>query len=121
MIGDSIAVTYNSVAKTLQKINQDNYGAEYFLDDVATSGIRFTLTVKHTIPARGAFGESHVMKLKCEFVNATTFLIDRTCSSWGVLRTDDGLQDLTSSQRVQAALLTALTAGNTTKMLGRES
>lgn len=121
MIGDTIGITYNAVAKTLVKINQDNYGAEYFLDDVATSGIRYTITVKHTIPARGAFGESHVMKLKGEFINGTTGLIDRTCSSWGVLRTDDGIQDLVSSQRLQAAFLTALTSGNTTKMLGRES
>lgn len=120
MIGDTIAVTYNAVAKTLVKVNQDSYGSDYFLDDSANL-MRFTLTVRHTIPKRGKFQESHLMKLQVEFLDSSTLEVERTASSWGVIRTDDAIQDLTSSQRTQAAFLTAWTSTNTTKMLGRES
>lgn len=119
MIGDTIGITYNAVAKTLVKVNQDSYGADYFLDDSANL-MKHYLKVRHTIPARGKFGESHMMRLDIEFLDANGVVI-RTASSWGVLYTNDNTQDLVTSQRTQAAFLTALTAGNTTKMLGRES
>jgi hypothetical protein len=38
-----------------------------------------------------------------------------------VMRTDIGIQDLVSSQRIVAALLTAAIPANTDKMLQRES
>lgn len=119
MIGDTIGVTYNSVAKTLVKVNQDGYGADYFLDDSANL-MKHYIQVRHTIPKRGADKESHMMKYLVEFLDSTGAVV-RTSSSWGVMRTDDAIQDLTSSQRVQAAFLTAWTSGNTTKMLGKES
>lgn len=120
MIGDTIGITYNAVAKTLVKVNQDFFGAEYYLDD-ASNNMRFTIQVKHTIPAKGKFGESHLMKLNVDFLDATSGAIIRSVPVWGVMRTDGNNQDLVSSQRVQAAFLTAYTSGNTTKMLGRES
>lgn len=120
MIGDTIGITYNSVAKTLVKVNQDSYGAEYYLDD-ASNLMRFALTVKHTIPKKGSPGESHLMKLSVDFLDNVTGAVIRTTSSWGVMRSDVTSQDLVSSQRVQAAFLTAWTSTNTTKMLGRES
>lgn len=119
MLGDTIGVTYNAVAKTLVKVNQDSYGADYFLDDSASS-MKHYLKVRHTIPGKGKFGESHMMRYDVEFLDVTG-AITRTVSSWGVMLTADNTQDLTSSQRVQAALLTAYTAANSTKMLGRES
>lgn len=119
MIGDTIAITYNAVVKTLNKINQDNYGAEYFLDDSANL-MRFTISVKHTIPAVGKYPESHLMRLDVSYLDAAGLVI-RTASSWGVMKTDTAIQDLTSSQRTQAAFLTAWTVTNTNKLLGRES
>lgn len=119
MIGDTIGLTYNAVAKTLNKVNQDNYGAEYFLDD-STNLMRFRITVKHTIPKIGEFPESHLMRLDVDYVDANGQLL-RTATSWGVMKTDDATQDLVSSQRVQAAFLTAWTTANTNKLLGRES
>ena len=119
MLGDTIGITYNTVAKTLVKVNQDSYGADYFLDDSAVS-MKHYLKVRHTIPAKGKFGESHMMRYDVEFLDVTG-AVTRTASSWGVMNTLDNTQDLVSSQRVQAAFLTAYTAGNTTKLLGRES
>ncbi len=120
MIGDSIVVVYNTVNKTLKKVNQDFYGAEYYLDD-ASNLMRFNLFIKHTIPKKGVPGESHLMKLSVDYLDATSGAVTRTASSWGVMRTDLQTQDLVSSQRTQAALLTAWDAATTTKMLGRES
>lgn len=45
MLGDTVSVTINSVAKTLVKINQDSYGAEYFLKEATKS---FRLKVRHS-------------------------------------------------------------------------
>lgn len=120
MIGDTIGITYNAVAKTLVRVNQDNYGADYFLDDSANQ-MKYYLKVRHTVPAKGKFGESHMMRLDIEYLDSTTGAVVRTASSWGVMLTQDNTQDLVSSQRLQAALLTALTPTNSTKMLGRES
>jgi predicted DNA-binding protein (UPF0251 family) len=119
MIGDTIPVTYNSVVKTLAKVNQDGYSADYFLDDSANL-MRFTLKVSHTLPTKTNPGESHLMKLSVEELDATGAVI-RISHSWGVLRCDLAAQSMTVSQRTQAALLTALTVANTNKMLGRES
>lgn len=44
MFGDTIAITINSVAKTLNKINQDGYSAEYLLKE--TTG-EYTLKIAH--------------------------------------------------------------------------
>lgn len=119
MIGDTIAVTYNAVSKTLNKVNQDSYGADYYLDDSANL-MRFFIKVRHTIPARGKSGESHMLRLDVEHYDANGVLL-RTASAWKVIVTNDGVQDYVSSQRVQAALLTAETTTNTNKILGRES
>lgn len=122
MIGDTIALTYNAVAKTLVKINQDSYSSEYYLDDSANL-MKFTMTVNHQFPKNGKGNiESHLMKLAISFLNSVTpSIVDRTTSSWVVMRTDGGLQDFTQSKRSMACLLTGATVANTDKMLGRES
>lgn len=117
MIGDTIGITFDAVAKTLTKVNQDNYGATYYLEDGTR---RFTLNVKHTIPAKGKPGESHLMRLDVEVYDAEGVL-QRTASAWSVIRTDNGSQDSAESIDVTAALLTAFTPTNYTKMIGRES
>lgn len=119
MIGDTIGITYNAVAKTLSKVNQDNYGADYYLDDSANL-MRFFVKIRHTIPGKNKVGESHMMRLDAETYDASGVLL-RTTSSWNVLATSDGIQDFTTSKRLQAALLTAATVTNTDKLLGRES
>lgn len=60
MIGDTIDVTINAVAKTLVKINQDSYGADYFLRE---SAAEYTLSIRHTIPKGSSTIESHMVRL----------------------------------------------------------
>jgi hypothetical protein len=117
MIGDSISLTYNGGATVLTKINQDNYGAEYFLE----SGTRrFNMTIKHTIPARGKSGESHLVRLDVELYDANGVLL-RTSSAWTVIRTDNGIHDQEECEDAAEALVAWLTAANITKVVGRQS
>lgn len=117
MIGETASITYNGVAKTLSRVNQDNFGAQYYLEE---SGIRYNLSVKHTIPPRGKPGESHMVRLDVEHYDANGVLL-RTASSWTVIRTDVGIQDSTSSNRAALALQTFLTSTNIGKLVSRES
>lgn len=117
MIGDTIALTYNAGTVNLARINQDNYGAEYF----GTSGNdRFTLNVKHTIPARGKPGESHLARLDVEHYDAAGVLL-RTASVWTAIRTDNGIQNNPSSELATKALTAFLSAATITKLVNRES
>lgn len=116
---DPLSVTYNSVAKAQNRTNQDNGGSEYFLDDSGNL-MKFTTTVKHTVPARGQAGESHMIRLDVEHYDAGGVLL-RTASSWFVIRTDGGIQDLTSSERCANALVALLTGANVTKLASRQN
>lgn len=116
MLVDPLPITYNAVVKNLVRVNQDNYGSAYYLED---GDLRFRLSVKHTIPAVGAAGESHLCRLDVDHYASGLFV--RTASAWGVIRTDGAVQDSTSSSRAALALQTAMTSGNITKLISRES
>lgn len=116
-LGDPIGITYNAVAKNLVKINQDNFGATYYLDDGTE---RFTLSVKHTIPPKGGAGESHLVRLDVEHYDGSDVYL-RTASAWTVIKTFDGKQDTASSDNVTQALVDYLTDANIDKVIGRES
>lgn len=45
MLGDSITITVNAIAKPMKKINQDNYSAEYLFRE--TTG-EYRLKVRHS-------------------------------------------------------------------------
>lgn len=117
MFGDTIGITYNAVAKTLNKVNQDNYGAEYYLEE---TGIRYRMSIQHTIPKSGQPGESHMARLDVEHYDGSNVLL-RTASAWTVFRTADAVQDSTSTTRCANALVGFLTSGNVTKLANRES
>lgn len=116
MLADPLPITYNAVVKNLVRVNQDNYGSSYYLED---GDLRFRLSVKHTIPAVGEPGESHLCRLDVDHYASGVYV--RTASAWGVIRTDGGVQDSTSSSRAALALQTAMTSGNITKLTARES
>jgi hypothetical protein len=45
-ITNPLVITYNAVAKTLPRINQDNYGSEYFLSEATQS---FRVKIRHSV------------------------------------------------------------------------
>jgi hypothetical protein len=114
---DPITLAWDAGTVTMNRINQDNFGAVYY----GTSGVRrFTLTVKHTIPSRGAFGESHLLRLDVEVYDANGVLL-RTSSAWAVVRTDSGIQDQEESEDATEALVDFLSDANITKLVSRQS
>jgi len=117
MIGDSIDLTYNSVTKTLVKINQDNYGAVYYLDDTSNS-MSFTLNISHTIPKNGT-GESHLVRLDIDNYDAEGVSTNKH-SVWTVMKTNLGRQAADTDLSADA-LIGWLTPTNVDKVLGRQS
>lgn len=116
MLGETISITYDAVAKVLSRVKQDGYGAEYYLDD---STKRFTVIVKHTVPPTGKAGENHLVRLDIEHI--TDSVVTRKSSSWSVIRTDVGLQDSKTSEDTAKALTGFLNAATITKIVGRQS
>lgn len=53
MLGDTITITHNSVARVLSKINQDNFASEYLLR-IATD--EFRLIVRHSTESAAKSG-----------------------------------------------------------------
>jgi hypothetical protein len=116
MFADPLAITYNAAAKNLNRINQDGYTSEYFLDGTT---LKFTASVKHTIPAKGGSGESHMLRLDVDTYDASGVYV-RRCSAWVVAKTFDNSQNSTDLGYALDALITALTTTNKAKLLGRE-
>lgn len=111
--GDPVAITYNTVAKNLAKVGH----GEYYLDEVTT---RYSLSIKHTIPAKGAAGESHMIRLDVDHYDVDGVL-QRTSSAWTVIKTFVGSQLATASDYTTQALVDLLTDGNVDKLIARES
>jgi hypothetical protein len=90
MLGDTISVTINAVAKVLSKINQDNYASEYFLKETLSE---FRLRVRHTkdrVSAGSKERHRHQISLT-ETVYATTTApqFDRVSTIFFVSNFDD--------------------------------
>lgn len=114
---DPIVLAWNATTVSLNKVNQDSFGSVYY----GVDGVRrFTLTVKHTIPARGAAGESHMVRLDVEVYDANGVLL-RTASAWAVVRTDGGIQDSEESEDAAEAIVDFLSDANITKLVSRQN
>jgi hypothetical protein len=117
MLADTLSITYNAVAITLNKVKESNYTSQYY----AESGtMKFTLDVKHTIPPSGGDGESHLVKLTVEYYDANG-VYQRSVSPWLVIKTFDGAQNSTDAHRAGLALVGLLTSGFLTNIVGRMS
>lgn len=55
-IANPLVITYNAVAKNLPRINQDNYGSEYFLND---GTLTFRVKIRHTLETKDKAGFTH--------------------------------------------------------------
>lgn len=121
MIGDTLSLTYNTVAKTLKLVDPGSYYAEYYLDDSSANNMRFNMTITHTIPARGEYPESHLARLNVEHYDATSGAYLRTSSAWMVIKTFDAEQDADACQYTTEALVDWCTDANIALVIDRES
>jgi len=114
---DPMAITYNAVVKNLVRTNQDNSGADYYLD----GGTRkYGVAVRHTIPARGGNGESHMIRLDVDEHDANGVYLRRN-SVWLVAKTFDATQNTTDLTYALNALRDFVTSTNAGKLVARES
>lgn len=118
MFADPITITYNSVTKDLNRINNDNFGSDYFLDDTT---LKFSLSIRHTIPVKGGTGESHMIRLDVDEYDGDGVFVRRT-TSWQVIKTFDAAQDSTVAGYVAQALTDYVdSTGIITKLVGRQN
>lgn len=117
MFAATITITYNAVAKVLNKDKNLASGVEYYLNDGNT---RFRLLINHIIPKTGATGESHMARLSVEQYDPTTGALIRECSSWTVIKSLLGVQNDSESEYCANALSAFMTPANVTKLVDRE-
>jgi hypothetical protein len=122
-LGDPITLSWNGANKTLVRTARDlPFGHEYFLDESAADGLRFTLTINHTVPkVVGAPGESHLVRLDVEQYSQPAGTLERVSSAWAVIKTFTGKQDSTLSNYTAGALSAFLDGPTITKVVARES
>lgn len=120
MIGSTITLTVNSVAKVLSRVDDSEpYTARYFLADSATRD--YELKITHTVPAvRGASKESHLVRLDVTDYDVDGVVISKQ-SCWAVYETSIGRQDTTQQTYYADALSDWLQPTNIGLILNRES
>lgn len=117
-ITDPLTFAYDGGSITLNRINQDNYGSVFY---GTGTNLTVTMTVKHTIPAIGKDGESHLCRVDVDHFDATSGAFVRRSSAWCAIRTDGSPQDTENSEDVAEALVDFLSDANITKLVGRQS
>lgn len=119
MFGDTITITINSVAKVLNKINQDGYGAEYLLRE--TTG-EYRLKVSHSVEKASAGMEAydrHYVDFK-QTIYATTTDAEIVREIFTVTRAKKA--DVVATHVLfDVGFVGFLTSGNITKLLNWES
>lgn len=118
MLDNTLTINYDATPVTMTRIAEQNYSSQYF----GESGTKkLTMSVNHTIPARGAAGESHLVRLDIEHYDLEGLYL-RTSSAWTVIKTFDGTQDSAASAHTVAALQDfSADAAKIAKVIARES
>lgn len=117
MLSSPITLTHDAASVEVDRINQDGYSAEYF--GKTAGGDAITMTVKHTIPARGADGESHLIRLDKDILDATGEYA-RTVSVWCVMKTTGDVQDDAEVQLLLDTLVAIIPTVDS-DVIGRQS
>jgi hypothetical protein len=115
---DPITFAYDGGNVTLNRVGQGNFTSSWY--GIGTN-LTITLTIKHTVPAVGGDGESHLCRVDIDHFDATTTLFKRRASAWCSIRTDGAVQDSEASEDVTESLVDFLSDANITKLVGRQS
>lgn len=119
MIGDTVGITVNAVAKTLAKINQDGYSSEYFLKE-ATQEFRMKIRNSYdkSLPDGTKVARHNVELTQTVYATSTTPEITR--KSYVVIINYHN-DDAVSVGYLQSALNGFMTAANVAKLTNFES
>jgi hypothetical protein len=110
-------LTVATVAKDLARVTAGNYTATYFKDDGTE---HYTMTVKHTVPPAGKYGESHLLRVDCDYHDAEGLYLRRE-SAWIVLRSEDAAQNSTTLDNLAQALIDFCSDAIIDQLVGREA
>lgn len=118
MLDNTLTITYNATDVTMTRVAEQNFSSQYYGEN---GDDKLTMSINHTIPARGAAGESHLVRLDVEHYDSEGVYL-RTSSAWTVIKTFDGIQSSTACEYTVAALqdFTA-DAAKIAKVIARES
>jgi len=120
MLGDTISITVNAVAKTLSKINQDGYSAEYLLRE---STGEYRLKVRHQKDRPDKLGrvyDRHTADFTYTIFPDSQGLGGKTRRTYIVIVNKDD-DDAASVVHIQQGLQAYLNTANATKVVGWES
>lgn len=120
MLGQTITVTVNAVAKTLNLINQDSYSGEYFLREASGS---YSMKVRHTFDkpdSKGRRAERHFVDLSYTVFPDAQGLGGKTRRAYLTLVHLEE-DDAAAVVHLQQALQGFMTVATATKVVGRES
>lgn len=120
MFADTITITINTIAKALNRINQDGYSSEYFLRE-ATGEFRMRIrNSRYTDKTRGIMVDRHnieLVHLVYATVPGTPPVIRKM---YTVLENDQG-DGIVDSAKFGAGLVAFHSEANLTKLLNWES
>jgi hypothetical protein len=123
MFADPFSVTINSVAKSLVKVNQDQYSSEYRLRS-STDELRLAIrNTNYTDKKRGVSVDRHNVELVQEVFPVSPATKSTIRKTYMVMENDKG-DSLADPVYLASALLTALTASSNaalTKLTNFES
>lgn len=122
MLANSLTITYDGAAVTLNRLTQTGYTGMFQGADAL--GNILTLEVKHTFPSKpGAGVESHLAKLTYdEYATSDGILaIARSTVAHLVIKTNVGIENDGISLKVKKALDTFATDANVNILLARRS
>jgi hypothetical protein len=119
MFGDTLAITINSVAKTLNKINQDGYAAEYLLkEDVGE--YRLKITHKSFKDASGKVTSRHFVDFTHSVYPVAPATLSTTRHAYVVLEDQQG--DLSADfLKFALGFMAFFTNANNAKLVNWES
>jgi hypothetical protein len=115
---DPITFAYDAGNITLNRVSNGSFSSVWY--GVGTN-LTVTMTIKHTVPAVGSDGESHLCRVDVDHFDSTTGAFSHRSSAWTSIRTDGMPQNSENSEDVTEALVDFLSDANITKLVTRQS
>lgn len=120
MFSDTITITINSVAKILNRINQDGYSSEYFLRGTTDE---FRLKLRNSTyldKTRGVNVDRHTAELTHVVYAVAPATTNTTRKAYAVIENQQA-DPITDNAKFGAGFSAFLTEANITKLLNFES
>jgi hypothetical protein len=116
---DTITITINSVAKVLNRVNQDGYASEYFLRET-TQDFRLKLRNTSYVKANGKPTARHNIDFT-QTIYAVAPVVNNTVRHAYFVFEDEQGDVIADGAKFSAGLAAFFTEANITKMLNLES